>query len=491
MKGAVAFALLSVLSTNYAQNSSPYKQPYNVPWYQYTSNQPQSQLQFQQSSPTVQQSQGQQSNKVPPPSQGQPQFQYDAASFAVTDLARRIGTVLGQQSNAAVFSPVSIACALSLLLLAANKNTKRELLQLLSFDEQLRNSIHHQYGRMLKEVASSMPDAYPIPWRQTDRCTEYDDDEFQPEIQVIHLANAIFVRRDLPLNGRYVELSRSFYNSSVNQMDFANNPQQSASSINQWASDNTFGKINEIVSNYINTDTQMIVANALYFKGLWKEVFEKQATNYKKFYPDGYANPSTAKDVLSMAVIGCFPYYDAAQFDAKIVGLPYQGDKTALYIIIPNNSSRAKLQRFQSTLTGKQIGEMVVKMTVRKALIQLPKMKISNTINLRDVLQKLNLRTIFSPSNSDLSGMLEQFDRNNNGVRNDAVRQRLYASEIIHKVELEINEKGTEGGAVTASTIFRSLPSVTVRIDTPFLMLLGHDATRLPLFYGSIYDPSS
>ncbi|XP_055543077.1 serine protease inhibitor 28Dc-like [Wyeomyia smithii] len=515
MLGAVVLVLLSVFSTIDAQNSSPLVKapsrtqlnPYRVQWYQLKPNQPQAQQQPQQlpvSSVQQQQQQQQQqqaqqqqqgqSFSAPSPSQGQPQFQYDAASFTVTDLARRIGTVLGQQSNAAVFSPVSIACALSLLLLAADKETKRELLQVLNFppDKTQRNGIHHQYGKMLREVASSAPDVYPIPWRQTDRCNEYDDeDDFQQEIQIIHLANAIFVKRDLALNGRYVELSQKFYNSTVNQMDFANNPQQSASSINQWASDNTYGKINQIVSSYINTDTQMIVANALYFKGLWKEAFEKQATSYKKFYPDGYANPSTVKEVLSMAVIGCFPYYDAVQYDAKIVGLPYQGDKTALYIIIPNNSSRAKLQRFQSTLTGKDIGDMVVKMTVRKVLIQMPKMKISNTINLRDVLQKLNLRTIFSPTSSDLSGMLDQTDRNRNGFQDNPLRMPLYASEIIHKVELEINEKGTEGGAVTASTIFRSLPSVTVRIDTPFLMLLGHDATRLPLFYGSIYDPSS
>ncbi|XP_058451665.1 serine protease inhibitor 28Dc-like [Malaya genurostris] len=490
----LVLAVLSFSAIN-AQNSAfrPKSRPLAVQWPQYVQYQAQVQQQQSQSRP--------QQIPKPPPSQGQPQFQYDAASFAVTDLARRIGTVLGQQTNAGVFSPVSIACALSLLLLAANKETKQELLQLLNFnvEEQQKNTIHHQYGRMLREVASSKPDAQPIPWRQNDRCSDEEDEDYTPESQIIHLANAIFVKRGLPLNSKFVDLSRAFYNSSVNQLDFANNPEQSASSINQWASENTFGKINQIVSNYVNTETQMIIASALYFKGLWKEVFEKQATTYKKFYPDGRANPGTAKDVLTMAVIGCFPYYDAVQYDAKIIGLPYQGDKTALYIIIPNNSSRSRLQRFQSTLTGKDIGDMVTHMTVRKALIQIPKMKISNTINLRDVLQKLNLRTIFSPANSDLSGILEPsaqsspnpYDRNRVVFQNDALRQRLHASEIIHKVELEINEKGTEGGAITASTIFRSLPSVTVRVDVPFLMLLGHDATQLPLFYGSIFDPSS
>ncbi|XP_055633088.1 uncharacterized protein LOC129773501 [Toxorhynchites rutilus septentrionalis] len=468
----------------------------NVPLDQTANGYNQQRLQY-----ATQQSQwGQRGSAAAPAVQGQPEFQYDAASFAVTDLARRIGTVLGQQNNAAVFSPVSIACALSLLLLAASKETKQELIQVLNYnpDEQSTVAIHRQYGKMLQEVASTQPDLYPIPWRRTDRCSDEKDDDYMDENQIIHLANAIFVKQDLSISNRFVEASRTFYNSSINKLDFSGSPQQSASRINRWASESTFGKINQIVPSYMNPDTQMIVANALYFKGLWKEMFEKQVTTYRKFYPDGHANPSTAKDVLSMAVIGCFPSYDAVQYDARIVGLPYQGDKTTLYIIIPNNSTKAKLQRFQSTLTAKDIGHMVTQMRVRKTLLQIPKMKISNTINLREVLQKLNLRTIFNPASSDLSGLLElpsaggeeTIDRNRFVIRNSANSERLYASDIIHKVELEINEKGTEGGAITASTIFRSLPSVQVRVDVPFLMLLGHDATRLPLFYGSIYDPT-
>lgn len=449
---------------------------------------------------------------TPPPQQqsgqGQPQFQYDTASFAVTELARRIGTVLGQQSNAGVFSPVSIACALSLLLLGADNETKRELQTVLNFNlnEHDTKVVHRQYGRMLRELAVTSPDTFPIPWRINDKCSDDDDEDFAPEPQLIHLANALFVKDGLQVNPTFVDASQGFYNTSINLLDFAANPQQSAAYINQWASDNTYGKINQIVSNYISPETQMIVANALYFKGLWKEMFEKQATTFRKFYPDGHAYPSTAKEILTMAVIGCYPYHDSVQYDAKIVGLPYQGDKTALYIMIPNNSSRSRLQQFQRTLTAQKIGDMVAQMTVRKALIQIPKMKISNTVNLRDVLQKLNLRSIFNPATSDLSKMLKQPTVQDNPYKPDRVvftnprqqqqqfqqqpQQRLYASEIIHKVELEINEKGTEGGAVTASTIFRSLPSVQVRIDTPFLLMIGHDNTRLPLFYGSIYDPS-
>lgn len=66
----------------------------------------------------------------------------------------------------------------------------------------------------------------------------------------------------------------------------------------------------------------------------------------------------------------------------------------------------------------------------------------------------------------------------------------LFADEIIHKVDLTINEKGTEGGAVTYTTAVRTA-SVIFRADTPFMFIVRHDDTKLPLFYGSVFEPTS
>lgn len=66
----------------------------------------------------------------------------------------------------------------------------------------------------------------------------------------------------------------------------------------------------------------------------------------------------------------------------------------------------------------------------------------------------------------------------------------LFADEIIHKIDLTINEKGTEGGAVTYTTAVRTA-NVIFRADTPFLFIIRHDDTKLPLFYGSVFEPTS
>ncbi|CRK93960.1 CLUMA_CG007486, isoform A [Clunio marinus] len=75
--------------------------------------------------------------------------------------------------------------------------------------------------------------------------------------------------------------------------------------------------------------------------------------------------------------------------------------------------------------------------------------------------------------------------------RKDLVNPHLFADEIIHKVDLTINEKGTEGGAATAITLNRSGTNVVFRVDTPFMFLIRHDPTHVPLFYGLVIEPQN
>uniref|UniRef100_A0A182Y9V4 Serpin domain-containing protein n=1 Tax=Anopheles stephensi TaxID=30069 RepID=A0A182Y9V4_ANOST len=479
-------------------------------------------------------------------------FRYNPASAAVTELARVIGSILGQQSKAAVFSPVSIACALSLMLIGAEQETKNELIRVLGFQQykdHLHN-IHQLYSEMLNDLAKTEFDRVPPRWRTANPCYDDEDEEdaaaaaaeYPAEKDVIRVTNAVFVQEGFPLNASFTYYSKRYYNSSALNVPFATNPARATALINAWAQRSTEGKIRDILSESVAAEAEMIVASALYFKALWSEPFEQQATELKPFYPDGHGRES--KLVPTMSTVGCYPYYDAREVDAKIVGLSYQGNKSALYIIMPNNSTRQTMQDFQRRLTPAMIGDLVSKMTQRKMFLQMPKMQITNTINLRDVLQRLGLQTIFNRGQSDLSGMvarpqqIELFStrfgepgaagpvdpssvifptdyfyseptadvRRGNGNNNinaaqpapepsrnratEPPRVQLHVSEFIHRVELDINEKGTEGGAITTSTIFRALPSIHFRIDAPFLLLVGHDDTRLPLFYGTIYDPT-
>lgn len=67
----------------------------------------------------------------------------------------------------------------------------------------------------------------------------------------------------------------------------------------------------------------------------------------------------------------------------------------------------------------------------------------------------------------------------------------LFATEILHKVDLTVNEKGTEGGAATITTLYRTGADVVFRVETPFIFIVRHDDTKLPLFYGTVVEPTN
>lgn len=355
-----------------------------------------------------------------------------------------------------------------------------------------------------------------------------------------------------------------------------------------------------MVGDSLSTETKLIIASALYFKALWQTSFIEGATKTGNFFPDGLNGRAIPADFMAHG--GDFPFYASEDYDCKIIGLPYKHLLSTMYIIMPNNSSRNALKNLQSTLTADKIEYMISKMKYNSAIILFPKMHLTSSYDLRNILQNLGVTSLFSVGGSDLSLVLtgsesypsihqqsfveppvsssienysgikfpsqssndqqsstedrlifskigvekrrkrdltykseSSFKRNSqplglkdfvlkkrlikenptkkllrlkreaenqsqclinlDAIRNEQIlnnfsqNPRIYVDSIIHKVDLEINEKGTEGGAATAVTITRSGTQVIFRGETPFMFLIRHDATKLPIFYGTVFEP--
>jgi Serpin (serine protease inhibitor) len=254
-----------------------------------------------------------------------------------------------------------------------------------------------------------------------------------------------------------------------------------------------------------------------------------------------------------------------------------------MYVIMPKASSTARLRELQSVLTADKIEKMINSMTIKTAVILFPKMNLKSSHQLKTNFLDLGLKSLFDPSESDLSVMSDGLqshgspnrrtsskkpkptsaneaeglfvfprigeDKTGSRTRRDVsykvdvpgrsenplkfkdfiLRKRLvkkspgkkqkrnkrqsmpfsaqkldllrqqgglrnpylFAEEIIHKVDLTINEKGTEGGAATAITLNRSGTNVVFRVDVPFMFLIRHDPTHVPLFYGVVFEPQT
>ncbi|XP_062546436.1 serine protease inhibitor 28Dc-like isoform X1 [Armigeres subalbatus] len=344
-----------------------------------------------------------------------------AVSQSVTNLAQKISLAIANpKSKTEIFSPVSIAGALSLLLLGSGGATRDELINVMGFQNSRLSftDIHKSFGRLFQDLVSNEPaQNVNIPWRANDKCNNYDYDEEDyvqqkpsspqrgrrdTDSHFISVANGIFVDHSLPLNPRYVRLTKQLYAGEITPLPLYSDPTQSAFEINQWVQQATRNKIQEIVFPDQVSNTPMVLANALYFKANWETMFIEKDTRPRPYFLNG--RNAAPIDIDTMATSGCFPFYDDKQRDAKIVGLPYKEGKTTMYIILPNNSDRQKIRQLQTTPL-RDWDNIIDQMVVKTGTVLLPKMKIENTLGLRDVLVSLSLHRVFNPELSNLSAI--------------------------------------------------------------------------------------
>lgn len=362
------------------------------------------------------------------------------------------------------------------------------------------------------------------------------------------------------------------------QLDFQRRPREATQYINSWVNEHTNGKIRELVSDDLSASTTVILASVLYFRGFWETPFFQRSTKEDNFYPDGVDSPAIR--VQLMATGGTFPFYDSKEYDCRIIGLPYKGNETTMYVIQPNYSTRLKLRGLMSVLNAAKINEMIDNMVLKTTVMVFPKMHMQRTMNMKNMLHHLGVTNVFNMGLSDLSliggtrpveplttasahataaaatpilsldrtrlaairpqffdrfnekpliftsrfGEIEtnstseestdtssshainkrqvphgtsQLDRNAQALANleanrfvyDTYRSDLFVNEMIHKVDFAVDEQGTEAAAATAAYLHRSGTDVVFRGDTPFLLVIRHDPTKLPLFYGIINRP--
>jgi serpin B len=117
-------------------------------------------------------------------------------------------------------------------------------------------------------------------------------------------------------------------------------------------------------------------------------------------------------------------------------------------------------------------------MQSRQGTVELPRFKLENEYDLKNVLGSLGMRAAFTKE-ADLSGISDE------ALCIDWVKQKTY---------LEVNEQGTVAAAVTgvgvrAMAMRAPEAPFEMVVDRPFLLAIREKQTGLILFVGAIFDP--
>lgn len=361
------------------------------------------------------------------------------------------GWVRDKQANT-VFSPHSVASALSLVYAGARGDTEAELaraLHLTLAQEQLHAAVH--------QLSLQFAGADSTGRRRS---------LLQHQLEI---ATSLWARLGSHISPEYVQTLVTYYGIEPGFLDFAGDPEGSETAINDWVSRETGGKIESLIpSGVISPVTRLIIANAVFFKAAWSTPFDPSMTSTYPFtLPNGDQVP-----VPMMFQIARLGYSEVGELLA--IELPYTGEQTSMVILLPRDPAvslddiSADLEQTETLLCG------LVRRTVA---LTLPSFGFDSAFRLSPALSALGMAAAFSPK-ADLTGISPQGG--------------IYLSEVLHKAFVSVDEAGTEAGAASAVVLSDAAApssSLYIRVDRPFLFLIRHIPTGSILFLGEVVDP--
>lgn len=283
---------------------------------------------------------------------------------------------------------------------------------------------------------------------------------------VVKSANSVWIDDNFSPRNRYVSLLEKDFDAFLTTLNFADPATLHA--INNWCSENTAGKITEILDR-LDPSNVMVLINALYFNAPWENEFDPSMTSEQTFY--GLSKESKVKLMGQKAFL---PYAEMNGF--QMIQLPYEGLRYSMYVILPPEGS--DLNKLIPKATETVFNSAVDALQIQEVRIFLPRFKVETSMLLNKPLQNMGIKTAFT-SAADFSGIAEM-----GPLVVDQVKQKCY---------VDVSEKGTEAAAVTAIQIrltsARPVAKLPVmRVDRPFIFLIADTENQNVLFAGKIVN---
>ena len=346
-----------------------------------------------------------------------------------------------KRSDNFCISPASASWALSMAATGARSATAAELYSAMGFDTPDADAIGNYQQKVIARLAM-----------HGDRQT------------TIAIANSMWINKGFKAKKAFVRENEKFYNAAVMNCAF---DADAVKAINTWCSENTSGRISEIVKE-ISPTAQMYLINALYFNSRWKSVFSEKRTKEELFTKE-----SGEKIKVQMMHGGSKARY----FENEMVQMtekPFDKGAFCMYFILPREG--VSMDEAATALSANFYAwcDSTVRCDVN---LSLPRYSAEYSTSLKDALQALGVKEAFT-SAADFSGISDE------GLRIGNVLQKSF---------IKVNEEGAEAAAVTSVMLEATAAGPPViknmKLDRPFFYAICETATGGILFMGKSGHP--
>ncbi len=100
----------------------------------------------------------------------------------------------------------------------------------------------------------------------------------------LNIVNAIWGQKDYEFLSQFLDILAENYGAGLRPLDFIKAPEESRITINNWVSEQTEGRIEDLIpQGLIDTWTRLVLTNAIYFNAAWQYPFREDMTEDGQF----------------------------------------------------------------------------------------------------------------------------------------------------------------------------------------------------------------
>ncbi|XP_037956550.1 serine protease inhibitor 88Ea [Teleopsis dalmanni] len=354
------------------------------------------------------------------------------------------------------FSPYSTYHALLLAYFGSRTHSEQELIKALNLD----------WAKDKNQVKS----AYVI--EKSNRFNRAKNSPIQ-----FASADKIFFDNRITLNKCMLD----HFVDELESMDFKGNSEQCRVEINSWIANVTQNEIPEMLAaGDVTSETELVLANAAYFKGQWESQFDPKATTRDVFF----TTPKIQSLVPMMHKRGTYNLANDENLQAYVLDMPYKTSNNdeknsdiSMIIILPSFEENS-LEHVLEKLTPEYLEIVLKDGLAREIDVSLPKFEFEQKLELVPILRKMGINSIFD-RNADLSGFAPE---------------TINFGDAKHFAKIKVDEEGSTAAAATVLFSFRSArPLEPTKFDCnhPFLFLIYDHKSKAVLFTGIYRDPKT
>ena len=389
-------------------------------------------------------------------------------------------------SRNTVFSPFIIDLPLSYLFVVAKEQTLQEFVTLME------NSNDKSVSVMIDQYSSVL--------------NQYK----QIQNPIVQVASKIWIHPNVIVNDSYLNQIDQSKTDIIAKLK----PQGSKNMINAWISEQTSGKITQIVDEEIDLNDDewkgFLLTSAIYFDAKFTDShkFERSATKTDYFFVsndfDSFENQyndhpnkydfrkrvTTQVKMMSKTAEYRHAYYESGARKYEIVELKCQRYQISASILIvkPLNN-----HAWQNPLDVNDIfgnGNVMESLQYKEVHLQLPKFKFETRIDLKSALMNLGIIEAFSQSTANFDG----FGTIKSETSDEQEPFPFYILKATHTAGIDVFE---EGAVAYAACFFRPavlsaspVRPVSFKVNRPFHAFIIDNTNKLVLFHAKVRQPT-